>query len=71
IKVVNLVSLIVAPILISWRFSNFLFPVFNINLLLINLALAVFVFLLVTLLVWAFRRSRRALKPIAEWESRD
>ena len=70
IKVVNLISLIVAPILISWRFSNFLFP-FDVNLFLVNLTLGIFVLILVLMLVWAFRRSRRGLKPIAEWESRD
>jgi K(+)-stimulated pyrophosphate-energized sodium pump len=70
IKVVNLVSLIAAPILIRYRFINPGWPPV-LDLLIWNVIIGIAVLFLVILLVWAYRRSSRALKPIAEWESRD
>ncbi|MFW9985965.1 MAG: sodium-translocating pyrophosphatase [Candidatus Odinarchaeota archaeon] len=70
IKVVNLISLIAAPILILYRFYNPGWPP-DLNILMWNLMLAVVVIILLVLLIWAFRRSRRSIPPLAEWESRD
>ncbi len=70
IKVVNLVSLIAAPILIQYRFVNPGWPPV-VDLLVWNLIIGCAVLFLVILLMWAYRRSRRSLPPIAEWESRD
>ncbi len=70
IKVVNLVSLIAAPVLITYRFYNPGWPPLS-AVLMFNLIIGVVVILLGALLVWAFRRSRRSIPPIAAWESRE
>ncbi len=71
IKVVNLVALIVAPILLVYRFT---LPVVwppTMEWIIGTLVIVFVVLILLALLVWAFRRSRRSIPPIAEWESRD
>ncbi|MFW9831353.1 MAG: sodium-translocating pyrophosphatase [Candidatus Thorarchaeota archaeon] len=70
IKVVNLISLIAAPILITYRFYNPGWPPIP-TILLWDLIIGVVVIFLVGLLIWAFRRSRRSIPPIAQWESRE
>jgi K(+)-stimulated pyrophosphate-energized sodium pump len=71
IKVVNLIALIVAPILLIYRFSlPSVWPP-TLDWLLMTGMIAIVVLVLVALLIWAFRRSRRSIPPIAEWESRD
>jgi K(+)-stimulated pyrophosphate-energized sodium pump len=70
IKVVNLISLIAAPILILYRFYNPGWPP-NADVLMWNFIIGIVVIILAALLVWAFRRSRRSIPPLAQWESRD
>ena len=71
IKVVNLIALIVAPILLIYRFSlPSVWPP-TLDWWLMTGIIAIVVLILVALLIWAFRRSRRSIPPIAEWESRD
>ncbi len=70
IKVVNLISLIAAPILILYRFYNPGWPP-DPNVLMWNFIIGVVVIILVVLLMWAFRRSRRSIPPLAQWESSD
>ena len=71
IKVVNLIALIVAPILLIYRFT--LPPIWPppLDWLIGTLTISVVVLILVALLIWAFRRSRQSIKPLAAWESRD
>lgn len=70
IKVVNLVSLIAAPILITYRFFNPGWPPIT-TVLLWDIGIGLAVLILVGFLIWAFRRSRRAIPPMAQWESRE
>jgi K(+)-stimulated pyrophosphate-energized sodium pump len=71
IKVVNLVALIVAPILLVYRFTLPTVWPPTLEWIIGTLVIALVVLILFGLLVWAFRRSRRSIPPLAEWESRD
>jgi K(+)-stimulated pyrophosphate-energized sodium pump len=71
IKVVNLIALIAGPILLVYRFTLPAIWPPSIFWIANTAILAVATMLLVALLVWAFRRSRRSIPPLAEWESRD
>jgi K(+)-stimulated pyrophosphate-energized sodium pump len=65
IKIVNLISLLMAPILVQYRYlalSGDLWALFGIVCAVLLLLLA---------MVWAYRKSKRPAPPIAVWEDRD
>ncbi len=71
IKVVNLVALIVAPVLLIYRFNPPPTWPPSPDWMILTLIISVVVMIFVTLLIWSFRRSRRSIPPLAEWESKD
>ncbi len=71
IKVVNLVALIAAPILLIYRFTLPATWPPSPDWMMWTLIISVVIVIFTAMLIWAFRRSRRSIPPLAQWESRD